>query len=248
MGYSYSKVDSFSKCPYKFKLHYIDGLRTYQNLDANNPLICGNAMHIGIESDLAHALAYYESFYPVIDEAHINEEIKMENLIPKAKAMLPSGGRFEVPLYAKGFQGFIDFLTDDWLIDMKYSNQIDSYSKSNQIHVYRYFCEKCLERKPSHIGYFFIPKISIKQGKDETIQEFRKRLVSELELARPTIKEVKYSTKQVSLFFEDIKKIQSATEYPKKEGWLCDWCDYKDLCQKGSDVDVDWENSRGEKK
>ena len=245
MGYSYSKVDCFSKCPYKYKLHYMDGLRTYPNLDANNPLIVGQAMHLGIETDVEYALSFYESQFPFLEEEHLNEEMKLEALIPKAKRMLPTESCvFEEPLFAKGFQGYMDFRTDDWLLDIKYSNQVDTYSKSPQIHVYRYFDELLNGRKIPHIGYFFIPKVSIKQGKTEEIQDFRRRLTAELDLARPQVKEVRYSTRQVMSFFDEIKRIQKATIYPKKEGWLCDWCEYKGFCQTGSDIDIDWENSK----
>ena len=240
MGYSYSKVDTYAKCPYRYKLHYLDKVKTYKNLDPDNPLICGTAMHMGVQEDLEKALAWYESQFPALSDEHMNEELKIEALVPKAKELVPEGSCFEVPLFDKGFQGFIDILSDDWLLDIKYSNQSENYSKSEQIHVYRWYAEKLMKRRPRNIGYLMIPKVGLKQTRSETIHEYRRRLELELEVTKPKIVSVNYSLSKVRSFFGKIREIQNATDFPKKEGWLCKWCEYEGLCLEGSDLEIDF--------
>ena len=56
------------------------------------------------------ALPIYQDSFPVLTDEHINEMIKLEAMIPKAKVLLPPGGRFEVPIGDADFIGFIDYL------------------------------------------------------------------------------------------------------------------------------------------
>lgn len=49
MRYSYSRVDCFSQCPYKYKLRYIEKLQRIQIPTADNALLLGQALHTGIE-------------------------------------------------------------------------------------------------------------------------------------------------------------------------------------------------------
>ena len=57
---SYSRVDSFEKCPYKWKLHYIDKIETIPNFSPTNALTLGTVMHKGAEEGLEAALDLYK--------------------------------------------------------------------------------------------------------------------------------------------------------------------------------------------
>ena len=95
---SHSRIECFEGCPFKYKLKYLDKLKTLKNTDdANNPLYLGTALHTGIEKDVETAIKEYYSQYPIITDDHINEAIKLRYLIPKAKEMLPPGD-YEVPI------------------------------------------------------------------------------------------------------------------------------------------------------
>ena len=59
MKFSYSKVDCYSKCPYKYKLKYIDKLETLDECDPQDPLKLGTAIHKGIETDTETAIQEY---------------------------------------------------------------------------------------------------------------------------------------------------------------------------------------------
>jgi hypothetical protein len=161
---------------------------------------------------------------------HYNEIIKLEALIPKAKARLPDG-QHEVKIEANGYVGYIDLLADDWIIDFKYSNNKDNYLPSPQIHLYKFFADRPINR----LSYLFIPKIRIRQKKDETVPEFRRRLRDELEYAEPELVDVQYDESKVKQWLIGVKTAQNAKEFPRNETRLCGWCEYQDYCLKGQD-------------
>lgn len=85
-------------------------MNTIPNTDADNALILGTALHTGIEEGVQQALEFYQNSFPVLTDDHITEMMKLEALIPKAKAMLPPGGKFELPIGDADFIGFMDYL------------------------------------------------------------------------------------------------------------------------------------------
>ena len=239
--FSYSRVSAFKNCPFQFKLRYIDGLETIPDTMPNNALYLGTAVHTGLEKTVNEALDQYYSNYPVIDDLQINECIKLEFIIPKGKALIPEG-KFEVKIEDDEFIGFIDLLVDKGsnhfdIYDFKYSNNVDNYLKSGQLHLYKYYYEK---NNPGHIVdnlYFvFLPKIQIRQKKTEDLYQFRKRLVSELEKAEVKIVKVDYDHKKVLEHLVDVEMIKAATEFPKNETRLCSWCQFESYCKRKDDT------------
>lgn len=109
MQVSYSRVSTHEKCPYQFKLRYVDKLETIFNCDPQNALVLGHALHTGIEKDVGEAIKEYYAAYPVIKDAHVTEAMKLEYLIPKVKAVLPEG-QHEVKIETDDFVGYIDLL------------------------------------------------------------------------------------------------------------------------------------------
>ena len=88
----------------------MEGIDTIPNTDADNALILGTALHTGIEEGVEQALDFYKNSFPVLTDDHIHEMMKLEAMIPKAKAMLPLGGTFELPIGNADFIGFMDYL------------------------------------------------------------------------------------------------------------------------------------------
>ena len=236
--YSYSRVDTYRQCAYKYKLRYIDKLKTLPNYDATNPLILGTALHRGLETDVETAVKEYLSYFPIITDEQIHEVIKLEILIPKAKAMLPDG-ESEVKIDCENFVGYIDLLcdSDDEMLkdiyDFKYTSNTNRYSDSQQLHLYKYF-----RKDANKLYYLFIPKINIRQKKTETLHEFRQRLRTECENAVIRKELVAYDPNKVREFFDSIDEIERTTEYVKNESRLCDFCEYKELCKRGVDYDI----------
>jgi CRISPR/Cas system-associated exonuclease Cas4 (RecB family) len=201
--------------------------------EPDNALYLGTAIHTGLEKDVDAALESYASNYYMLTTEHYNEMIKLEQLIPKCKALLPEG-EHEIKIESNGYIGYIDLLAKDWIIDFKYSNNWDNYLNSPQIHLYKFFADRPINR----LSYLFIPKIRIRQGKHETIQEFRIRLYNELEHATPKLVDVPYDERKVKEWLQGVKDAESATEFPKNETRLCRWCSYYDYCLKGQNWTV----------
>lgn len=241
MRFSFSRVETYKNCPYQFKLRYIDKLETLPDYDdPANPLIVGTALHHGIEKGVEEAIEEYFNSYPIISDGHINEAMKLRALIPKVRELISDSGEFEVTLSEEGFIGYIDYLDREKsiLLDFKYTtekNLKEKYLKSPQIHVYRDYLKKLTGYEVQRIGYLFVPKISIRQKKTETLRTFRERLEEELSNAQPRIEYVGFSQKKADEFQELIKEIENAQEFPKNQTRLCDWCDYQDYCRKGED-------------
>lgn len=274
MQVSYSRISTHEKCPYQFKLRYREGLETIFNCDPQNALVLGHALHTGIEKTTADAVKEYYSAYPVIKDAHVTEAMKLEYLIPKVKAVLPEG-EHEVKIETDDFIGFIDLLapvdgtihydevgnidsfeTDVYdIYDFKYSNNVGNYMESAQLHLYKYFFEFTNPGKRIRNLYFvFIPKCQLRQKtknktnpRDETLYEFRKRCIEDLESKEIRIEHVKYDPNKVIEYLIATKHCIEDSEHSKNPTRLCDWCEFKDYCQKGIDYMILPENKRREK-
>lgn len=289
MKLSYSRISTYEKCPYQFKLRYIENLQTVFNCDPQNALVLGHALHTGIEKDVQAAVSEYYAAYPVIRDAHVTEAMKLEYLIPKVKKLLP-GGEHEVKIETPDFVGFIDLLVPATLTmeekdniccecgkececessgycpygkyceyfdiyDFKYSNNVQNYMESEQLHLYKYFFELTHPGKRIRNLYFvFVPKCNLKMKyknktnpRDETIYEFRKRCMADLEAKEIRIEQVQYEPNKVIDYLISSKHCIEETEYSKNSTRLCDWCEYKLYCEKGIDYMILPENKRREK-
>ena len=252
MQISHSRVECFNSCPYRYDLRYNQEIKTIPPDNADNALFLGTALHTGIEKDVNAAIWQYFMSYPVISDNHINEAMKLEDVIPKAKAMCPPG-EHEVKIDDPDFIGFIDLLAPvksdtilggDYqdlpgvydLYDFKYSNNVSHYMESPQLHLYKYFYEK---QHPGHkirkLFFLFVPKVNIRQKKTENLFEFRQRILEGLKSAEPKLVEIEYDHTKVIDFLLNAQKMLTAKEFEKNPGWLCNYCEYNDYCQKGND-------------
>lgn len=249
MQFSYSRVSTFKQCPYRWKLQYLDGLTTIPSTDPTDALYLGTACHTGIEKTVEEAIAQYYSNYPVIDDAHIHEAMKLEYIISKAKKILPDG-KYEVLIENYDFKGFIDLLVPKGnghydIMDFKYSNNVERYMQSGQLHIYKYYYELT---HPGHVidnlYFVFLPKTQIRQKKTETLLQFRKRLLETLSGMEVQVVKVDYDPEKVAQYLSDIQTIESATEYPKNCTRLCDWCQFQSYCEKGDTMAILPKNER----
>ena len=112
MKWSHSRVECFNLCPFKFELRYIAEMKTIPSDDASNPLIIGSAMHKGIETTVEEAIKEYYDSFNVITDLQINKAIKLSNLIPKVKKIVPKNLVYEFEINHEDFHGFIDGLEE----------------------------------------------------------------------------------------------------------------------------------------
>lgn len=245
--FGYSAVSTFEQCPYRYKLQYIEELKTIPPDDPTNALVIGTALHKAIETDIDTAIEEYFSSYPIITDQHIDEEIKLRYLIPKVKEILPEGIH-EVQVIDKNFIGTLDLLvpvdplqdpvtgmdlTDEYdLYDFKYSNNWMRYMDSRQLHLYKYYFEKTTGKHIRDMYFVFVPKVQIRQKKTESVFDFRKRLLRELDKVSVKTEQVHYNPQKVIDHLEITQVIPQVTEHSKNPTRLCDWCDYKNYCQK----------------
>lgn len=257
MQFSHSRVECFETCPFKYKMRYVDGIKTLPDTEATNALILGTALHTGIEEGLEAGLKAYTDAFPIISDAHINEMMKLEYWIPKVREMLPEG-IYEQAIMGSDFIGYADLLvpvepletmenalsggkcickykTFD-LYDFKYSSNQKSYMSSGQLHEYKYFIEKVHpEWKIRNMFFVFIPKVSIRQKKTESLMDFRERIKEELKKESVQIVPVEYNPDKVVDFAMNIKTILEAKNYPKEKSFLCGWCEYQEFCESEED-------------
>lgn len=244
--FHFSTAECFENCPARFRYRYLLGFNTIPTDDPANPLVLGTAIHRGMETDLETAVHEYLFHYPIITDEHINEVIKMEHWIPKMKELLPEG-LHEVNFRNDVYEGTADLLVPCTkydsglphgyfdLYDFKYSNNIDHYMESRQLHVYKYMFERITGKHIRKMYFVFVPKVQIKQTKTETIFDFRSRLQEELNQRQIEIREVQFNPSKVTEFFETCMKIGLTDTFTKNVSYLCNWCEYNDFCQKGKD-------------
>lgn len=228
-------------------MRYLEGITTIPATEPDNPLILGQAVHIGIEKSLEEAIREYCFSFPIITDEHINEIIKFETVIPLAKMAIPPGGKFEVEIKDDDFHGFIDYLVpatvfergvelpDTYdLYDFKYSNNVSGYKQSGQLHEYKYFFEKNNPgKKIRNMFFVFIPKVTIRQKKTETLLEFRQRLKSELSGVEVKVVQIEFNIEKVIEFLFGIKAVNEETEFPQEKSYLCRYCEFQEYCEKG---------------
>lgn len=247
MKLSYSRIDTFKLCPYKYKLIYIDKLKTKFNLDPTNALVLGTAIHTGIEKNVLEAIKGYYSNYPSVTPLMINEAIKLEIMIEKAKAILPKG-EYERCLDDEDYIGYMDLLhyvyTDEngieWydLYDFKYSNNVDNYLNSGQLHLYKYYFEKLNPgKKIRNLNYVIVPKVKLKQEEDEDISKYRERLIKECEAQNIQIIPIEYNIQKVIDFLTDSKHCIECQDFNKKPNKFCFFCDFKKYCESDGKLD-----------
>lgn len=230
-------------------------MTTIPATEPDNPLILGQTVHTGIEKSLEEAIREYCFSFPIITDEHINEIIKFETVIPLVRAAIPPGGKFEVEIKDDDFHGFIDYLVpmgymskealhnpygEDVdvfdLYDFKYSNNVSGYKKSGQLHEYKYFFERNNPGKKIRNMYLvFIPKVTIRQKKTETLTEFRQRLKEELSGVEVKTVQIGFNPERVIEFLFGIKAVNEETEFPQEKSYLCRYCEFQEYCEKGND-------------
>ena len=242
--FHFSTAECFENCPYQYKLKYQEGLQTLETDDPANALKIGTALHRGIETDVETALHEYFMSYPVITDGHITEAMKLQHWIPRVKELLPEG-LHEYWMCDDWYEGTMDLLVPCTkhdlnlphgqfdLYDFKYSNNQEHYMKSRQLHVYKHFCEKITGKNIRKMYFVFVPKVTIRQKKTESIQDFRNRVQQEMQGLDVQIREVTYDPQKVIDFLETCIRIQRTVTFEPHQSYLCDWCEYKEFCLKG---------------
>ena len=242
MNFSYSKIKTFETCPYKFKLKYVDRLETIPDNSPDSPLIIGTACHHGVEvGSVEEAIKEYKSNFTITNYLHDLEMYKLEKVVGLALEQIPRG-EYEVKLSCEdGFTGYIDCLVPVGdgvydLYDFKYSNRINSYKRSGQVHIYKYYFEKLMGKKIRDLYYVFFPKCSTPDYSYslEELKTFVDQFYSDKKI---NFEKVYYDINQVQFFFSKKNQAETATSFEKKPSTACKFCDYYKYCMtNGQDM------------
>lgn len=250
-----SAITDYAHCPYHYKLRYVDKLETIKNQDSNNALYLGTAIHYGCETGSIQKMLdnYYHNYY-IINDKNINEAIKIEYLLPKVLNFMNQYEKLEheVKFKCGSFTGTTDLLAHNKdgtvdLYDYKYSNNVENYIASPQLHLYKYFLE-LQGYKVNKIAFIFIPKTFIRQKQTEDLYTFRKRLDEELSTMDISVVEVPYNHNKVSQALNIAITMLETKDYPKTPSKDCNFCEYQLLCEKEIDYMLLPNNARRERK
>lgn len=239
MRYSYSNISTFAQCPYRWKLQYLDNLKTIPETNADNALWLGLAIHKGIEMwEVQAGLDEYKSHYNIITDENINWMIQIEYQLTKLLGIIPRGDQHEIEVKTDRFIGFIDYLVNDELWDWKFTNNIDKYLSSPQLSIYRHYLSVVRpDIEINHLKFCFIPKINIKQKRNETIFEFRQRLQEHLDASEIKTIEVPFNSDSITQFESCCQQLETVDKFPKNPTKLCSWCAYQKYCESDGKID-----------
>ncbi len=240
---SYSMISTYKSCPYKYKLHYIDEIESLPNYETEYPIgidgaVLGTAVHRAIETNIETAIKEYFDYYPVITEDIMTKSIIIEHQIKEVLKILPEPKAFEVEINNNGFLGYIDMIDkNDNLYDFKFSNNVEMYKESPQIHIYKFFAQK-QGMKINNINYLIIPKPKMfKKTQNMSIFQYREELLKDI--PEPFILPIEYSEDKVNQFLKDVIACNSHKgPYNKIDSRLCDYCEYNKLCKENVDYDI----------
>lgn len=239
MRYSYSNISTFSQCPYRWFLQYKVKLKTLPDTEPSNALWLGLALHKGIETgSVEEGIKEYKSHFNIITDEHINWIMQLEYQLPRVIELLPKGGEHELEIKTDCFIGYIDYVCGDTLFDFKFSNNIENYVNSPQLSIYKYYLELVRpDIKINHLKFVFVPKILIRQKKNETLFEFRQRLSDHLDASEIKVIETQFNEDSISQFENCCQMLKTVNKYPKNKTRLCSWCPYKKYCESNGKED-----------
>ena len=231
--YSYSKVSLFEQCPMRYKFHYIDKVEVEEYPDEDNALILGSCMDTGLEHGVQVALDKYNEAFPYNTQKKEWETFKLQYWIERLGKHF-EGGQFQIELKTDSFIGYADWFKDGHLVDFKYGNpkSADRYRESAQLHLY-YNIMTQMGYEIKDMTYVIIPKVYIRQKKDESTKMFYDRLTETLDSIEPIQIHVEYDEKKVIHFGKSIEDIRIANihnDFPPIVTKLCDYCEYKSIC------------------
>ena len=235
---SYSKVDTYWTCPFLYKLRYIEKLKAKPDENPASALYEGTSLHEAIEKRSIDAgIESYKSNYKELNEEHEFEMYKLRRAMEKAISQIPEGECYEYKILDGDFIGFIDMLikVDEGvydLVDFKYSNSVNNYKSSGQVHLYAYYYEKITGNKIRNLYYAMIPKCTEKYsdgGSRENVDTF-------YDTHDVTFEKVEFDRQKINNFFARKAIMEKDKLFEKRYSFKCGWCEFQKYCSsKGKD-------------
>lgn len=243
MRISFSRVETYRACPYRFKLHYVDEIVVKREITPSDALVLGSALDIGIQDGYKKAETEYLSNFPIETDEMVGWLMQIEYQIDKVNELLSKidahyerygCANYQYKLHCDAgdntYIGFADYISKDEriMLDFKFSNNVEHYSQSAQLDFYELLHGKSFDVKQ----YMCVPKIFIRKKKDESLFDFRQRLKESLNKSEIKLVEPKNGNAHLIEWFDAKNKMLNDTEYiPICNEQNCKYCDYKDICK-----------------
>ena len=258
--YSHSRINCFKLCPKLYEYKYIEKLVP---LGADTKaLSMGKAFHTGIEHGSSDAaLEFMEKDEYFMSQESENDKIICLAMVDAFLKKFPEAKTWEHEKHLVGsmvdkddFQLYLDGLEKDgdgyWIIELKTASKIDEtyvdkLDFNDQISRYYYMAKK--EGLKIHgIKYYVVKKPLLRQKKNESVEQYRERLVERI-MEEDSIfyTEIHRTPEQISECIEDtkydIEVIKNTTRFTKN---LCACsmygtrCPYMDLCRGIKDAEL----------
>ncbi len=178
---SYSRIQSYKKCPWLFKLVYMDGMRS----SPNGSMSLGMSLHRALANYLGgdHQERSLDRLFQIYDEVWVNEGFAntqetldsydagrrmLQNFFEidrlKTSTVIATEKNFFLPLDGIKLMGSIDRIDknpDGSFEIIEYKTQADNWSPQRmgsdlQLTLYEIGAEKGLALTPVHLRYFFL--------------------------------------------------------------------------------------------
>ena len=266
---SYSRVDLWKQCKYRYKLRYIDKLEPVDKCDPCDPLKNGIAIHeiaesareLGAETAINHAIQRYFEKYPVIDEKHYEVA---DTIRRSGKALIDTLGldcdtpniteerEYEISttsmlpcdpdLQDVGFIGYVDLIRTH-TTDPGGSNHsfVYDFKFTRMRNLQRYLESPQLDLYAYYCCY------------ENGFGNIRNRyyVICDKETGDINVTQQEFSLERLAKWFDDARDLVRAlrnpcTEYEKNVTALCNRCDYYDYCMKGDSSMILPKNERTE--
>jgi len=247
--YSYSRLDTFEKCKLKFKYRYIDKIipEIPKNIEAH----LGTIIHETLEWIYNKSM---QNIIPSIDDAIIfysekwTEQYLPETLIVNKymteRDYFDKGMRFLIDYYFK-HQPFNDntIATEkkiEIILDEKGDKRILGYIdrlvdnlETNEIEIHDYKTANTLPTREEleKNRQLALYSIAVKEelGKEKNVCLIWHYLAHNQKISiRKTAKDLEDLRKEV---IDLIDKIEQTKHFPPNPSKLCDWCEYKGMCE-----------------
>lgn len=233
---SYSKIDLYWSCAYQYKLTYIDKLKPKPDDNPASALYEGSSLHEAIEKrSIDEGLNLYKSKFDKLGKEHEFEMYKLKLAMIKALSQIPNCDIYEYKLINDEFIGYIDALVkvDEGIYDIydfKYSNSVNNYRDSGQVHLYQYYYERLTGNKVRNLYYVMIPKCPDKYDENIEYEKLLKKADKFYESHDVSFEKVEYDRKKINFFFARKAIMEKDKIFEKRYSFKCGWCPFQKYC------------------
>ena len=271
MRFSHSRINCFKTCPKMFEYKYIKHLFPIDG--DSTSLIMGKAFHRGIElgnvnelekeldnntdflnegdeTNKVIVLAMVEAFFnkfPHHNEGNVRHEVEIRtefggnDFIMYADALVDEGDGFILREYKTASR-----IDDTYVDKLKFNDQITRYCIA---------IERVLKKPVKKIEYYVAKKPLLRQKQNETLEQFRERLVEKITDDEESIQYFELTRSQnekdeeLEDLIYDINMINNTKRYTKNLSACSCYgkCPYINLCMREKDAELLYEIKEDEK-